>query len=497
MKKIVLIPLDERPCNMLFPERLFSKEKFHIVRPDVLGDKKTPADFRSIEGFLKRECRDADGLILSIDMLLYGGLVPSRIHHETNEELFARLQVVREVRKMNPEMLIYAFQVIMRCPNYSSSDEEPDYYEKYGKAIHDAGVAIHKSRLGLEGDSSLSELMLQIDKTALNDYVDRREQNLQMNIRTLELLREGVIDALVIPQDDSASYGYAAMDQQSVREKTEEMDLTDQVLAYPGADEVELTLLARMVNAMSGRHPKVFVKYAAEKARELVPLYEGAALADTLKYHILSAGCQQTESWEQADIILAVTAPAGKMEEAEYQPSRQPGYYRERNIPELIEFIKKCIREGKVVSIADNAYANGGETSFVHLLDKNGLLLKLGGYAGWNTSANTIGTALAEAVDVFYFGYGSQHQDFLIERYLEDCGYCSVVRWQVNRSLPDGMDYFHVEDGKGEVCDVIRKGLMDFAKKILPSIVSGITVTKIELPWRRMFEVDLEAEYRG
>ena len=216
------------------------------------------------------------------------------------------------------------------------------------------------------------------------------------------------------------------MDQQSVREKTEEMDLTDQVLVYPGADEVELTLLARMVNAMSGRHPKVFVKYAAEKARELVPLYEGAALADTLKYHILSAGYSRA----LRDIILAVTAPAGKMEEAEYQPSRQPGYYRERNIPELIEFIKKCIREGKVVSIADNAYANGGETSFVHLLDKNGLLLKLGGYAGWNTSANTIGTALAEAVDVFYFGYGSQHQDFLIERYLEDCGYCSVVRWQ-------------------------------------------------------------------
>ena len=39
-KKIVLVPLDERPCNMLFPERLFRNEHLHIVRPSALGKKK-------------------------------------------------------------------------------------------------------------------------------------------------------------------------------------------------------------------------------------------------------------------------------------------------------------------------------------------------------------------------------------------------------------------------------------------------------------------------
>ena len=41
---------------------------------------------------------------------------------------------------------------------------------------------------------------------------------------------------------------------------------------------------------------------------------------------------------------------------------------------------------------------------FIHLLDKNQLLMQVGGYAGWNTSANTIGTAIAEAVDMLYNG---------------------------------------------------------------------------------------------
>lgn len=495
-KKIVLLPLDERPCNMFFPERLFSREDFEIVRPEKLGNKKIPADFNEIKKFLKKECKEADGLILSIDMLLYGGLIPSRIHYETQDTLLQRMQFIQEIRKENPKMLIYAFQVIMRCPNYSSSDEEPDYYEKFGKEIHDAGEAIHRSHLGQEREFSFSKIVEKIDQQCLNDYISRREVNRYMNVETLQYLRQGWIDALVIPQDDSAMYGYAAMDQKCVRDKIEEYDMLDQVLMYPGADEVELTLLARMENVMYGKNPKVYIKYASEKARDLIPLYEGATLSSTLKYHILSAGCQQTESYEQADIILAVTAPADNMEEASNQPSKKPGYYTERNLPEMMEFIKARIREKKIISIADNAYANGGELVFIHLLDKNKMLMKVSGYAGWNTSANTIGTALAEAVDVLHAGRRRQHNNFLAERYLEDGGYCAVVRKEISNQLPKGMDYFNVKEQSGEVSRMVRQRMEKFVHQVLPSISEEITITKLEMPWRRMFEVDLEVQYR-
>ena len=495
-KKIVLLPLDERPCNMFFPERLFSKENFEIVRAEKLGYKKNPADLNEIKRFLKKECKDADGLILSIDMLLYGGLIPSRIHHETQDTLLQRMQLIRQIRKENPNLLIYAFQVIMRCPNYSSSDEEPDYYEKFGKEIHDAGEAIHRSRLGQDGDFYLSKIMGKIDQKCLSDYISRREVNRYMNVETLQYLRDGWLDALVIPQDDSAMYGYAAMDQKCVRDKIEEYDMVDQVLMYPGTDEVELTLLTRMKNVMYGKCPKVYIKYVSEKARDLIPLYEGATLSATLKYHILSAGCQQTESYEQADIILAVTAPADNMEEASNQPSKNPGYYTERNFPEMIEFIKARIREKKIISIADNAYANGGDLVFIHLLDKNHLLMKVSGYAGWNTSANTIGTALAEAVEVLHSGKSVQHNNFLVERYLEDGGYCSVARKEISNQLPEGMDYFNVKEQSGEVSRMVKQRLEEFIYKVLPCISTGITITKLEMPWRRMFEVDLEVQYQ-
>ncbi|MGV3464600.1 MAG: DUF4127 family protein, partial [Heyndrickxia sp.] len=44
MKKILYIPLDERPCNYSFPAELAEGTDFNIVRPDlsIMGNKKTP-----------------------------------------------------------------------------------------------------------------------------------------------------------------------------------------------------------------------------------------------------------------------------------------------------------------------------------------------------------------------------------------------------------------------------------------------------------------------
>ena len=73
MFKLVLLPLDERPCNYNFP-RLISEglDNIELVLPPrgVLGEKKRPADFCALREFLRESCRDASGLILSLDMLL-------------------------------------------------------------------------------------------------------------------------------------------------------------------------------------------------------------------------------------------------------------------------------------------------------------------------------------------------------------------------------------------------------------------------------------------
>ena len=103
--KIVLLPLDERPCNYLFPQKLFSHDDIDIVLPKKLGDKKIPADLNEIDKFLTYECKDATGLIISLDTLLYGGLVPSRIHNEKEDTLKERLQILRDIRRESMHLI--------------------------------------------------------------------------------------------------------------------------------------------------------------------------------------------------------------------------------------------------------------------------------------------------------------------------------------------------------------------------------------------------------
>lgn len=121
MKNIILLPLDERPCNFDFPSKIFNGEKYTIIRPEHLGQKKTPAPYEFIRDFLLANIEKADAAVISIDTLLYGGLIPSRLHHLSEETVLERLMLLKELREKNPQVKLYAFQCIMRCPKYSLS----------------------------------------------------------------------------------------------------------------------------------------------------------------------------------------------------------------------------------------------------------------------------------------------------------------------------------------------------------------------------------------
>jgi hypothetical protein len=386
----------------------------------------------------------------------------------------------------------------MRCPKYSSSDEEPDYYADCGAEIHRFGALTHMRSLGLEVDEGeLAALQKRIPQEDLQDFLSRRANNLIYNQKAIDLRKEGIIDCLVIPQDDSAPYGYTAIDQTVVRDHISDVGLTAQVLMYPGADEVGLTLLTRCVLAFAHKKPKVYVKYAAEHADGIIPSYEDRPLGETVKYHILAAGGRKVDSYRDADCVLCFTANSRGMSEAKYQAKHTVEYDCFRNLPELIDFIKDAVQDGKPVILADNAYANGGDLQLLKCLQSEGLLDKLAAYAGWNTNANTLGTALAQGLLYLLEGGTASHYNFLALRYLEDLGYCSKVRFAVtaNELEKRGFNYFWVQDRRGEIAAIVKAQLEKFLHEELPSLEGQIAIKDVYMPWRRMFEVGIDAEW--
>lgn len=500
MKKIVLLPLDERPCNAGFPPALFDGGDMELHLPPRLGDKKTPADYGALETFLLEACKDADGLVLSVDMLVYGGLIPSRLHRLDSQETGRRLELLRTLRRNNPAMRLFAFHCIMRCPTYSSDEEEPDYYQEWGKELHQLGAARHRAQNGdAEGAAEAQALAQRIPTAVQEDYLGRRAGNLVLNLKTLELVEDGTIDFLAVPQDDAAPLGYTAMDQAVVRLAVRQKRLQQRVLIYPGADELGMTLLARMSNELSGRRPAVYPLYASAGAPFVIPPYEDRPLGETVRCQLAAAGCRPAAAPEQADFILALTAPPVKMAAASVQPRLDLDYDVGRSLAPFFTELCFWMDCGKPVSICDNAYCNGGDLELLSMLDGSGRLLNVAGYAGWNTSANTMGTAIAQGVRYLGRGADEAFLSFLALRYLEDCGYDAVVRQAVTaEDLPGlGLNYRDAGGTDGEAAACVKRRLQAFLDTSMASIAGRVVLERVSFPWRRMFEVELAVRCRA
>lgn len=495
--KIVYLPLDERPCNYDYPALLISGTGVNMVRPDleIMGRKKQPGDTERLGAWLEEECKTADGAIVALDTLLYGGIVPSRLHHLNKEEIARRMDRLRELKRQNPDLKLYALHLIMRCPQYSSSDEEPDYYALYGRELFRKGYIVHRLELGLASEAELEELR-QIEellpKEVESDYLERRSLNRAANQAVLRYVEEGVIDFLIIPQDDSAPYGWTAKDQQLLREEMMLRNVELSALMYPGADEAGCTLISRMINEMNGDMPFVYPRFSGVGAPFVTPLYEDRPLFESVKYQILAAGGQVAASAQEADIILLVNAPGAEMSESNNQPSPVTSYQVLRNTVELVEygsFIMK--RFQKPVAVADVAYANGGDLQLLKLLRQKGVLFDLAGYAGWNTSSNTLGTVIAQMMLFTRYGKTEGHLDFLALRYVEDCGYCASVRKLLSQGQVQemGYSYFEIDGRRGQIASLVREKLVQFAREHVDTRNTRVEITDVYMPWNRMFEV--------
>ena len=491
--KVVYIPLDERPCNYLFAQKIASGTSVSLIAPsqDALGDKKVAANYQKIKQFMIDNAAEADSFVVSLDMLLYGGIVPSRLHHLSENELAERLAVLQEIKTINPKAKIYAFALIMRCPKYSSSDEEPDYYENCGREIFLTGQIKHKMDLDLIDESEGQSLLCEYSRVIgdnLPDYESRREINRNMLIRIIGMLGKE-IDYLIIPQDDSAEYGYTSMDREAINLAIKNNGLCD-VAMYPGADEVGMTLLARAALENAGITPKIFCDFAHENAPNVTPLYEDRPLGKTLPHQIDSAGCVRCEGYEEADIVLYLNYPA--REPVEVWQEKSAGY-DERHLASFTDRIKDSVLSGKVTALADGAYCNGGDAELLRLLSEKVDPLSVSAYAGWNTSSNTLGTVICQAVFVYLFGKIKEQNRFLAERIYEDIGYCGYTRLYVTSNILPGMgyDYFNAGESDGAVASEVKRVLDEYIKSSFPSVADRYDISVCRMPWRRMFEVDL------
>lgn len=503
--KCVFIPLDERPCNTEVVYRLASTNKnIELLAPEqeLLGLKKEKADTEKLWDWLHKT-EATDGIVLSTEMMLYGGLIPSRLHDYSNDVINEFENHLRRLKKEKPNTKIYASSIIMRTPTYSSDDEEPHYYEEFGESIFRR--AYYQDKENREGLTDEEQKILQQIKETLpteyvEDYEKRRAFNSSVNQLMVKLLHDGILDMLVIPQDDSAEYGYTAQDQMKVRQTIAELDMEEKAYVYPGSDEVGATLLTRLYHDIEQLNPKVFVEWSSTLGPQLVPMYEDRPFNEALKQHIRAMGAILTTDKDEADLVLAYNVPGRVMQEAWDQfEKRDPTYDGFRDMSTFADKIEQHLAAERQVAIADCAYANGGDYALIKRLDLRNLLHRLVSYKGWNTNANTLGTTLAQGL----LAEADAEAAKIIEEnthyhLIDDFVYQSVVRMRMtDEDLPKrGLNYFDLKSESVEINQLRDHYLTEVFQSMIPTFSQRFETVKIQsyAPWNRMFEVGLVLE---
>lgn len=446
--KIIGIPLDIRPYNydfLLSLAEMDSRVALSLPARESLGFKKRPADRAALDAFLYREAADADALIISLDMYLYGGLFPSRIHTTCLDDLLTRLESVRHLKSQYPELRIYASSLVLRAPAYNSSEEEPDYYATWGQAIFNVGYLENKrQRRGLtdEEQARLASCQQAIPDGVMDDWLSRRDKNRRVIKAAIDMVAEGVLERLVIPLDDTAEYGFAASDQLLIYRWIADACVQVRVHMHPGTDESGCTLLTRAYLDQRGAPFAIATLCSGEDFFHVIPNYEDRPFRYSLRSH--AAACGITLSDAETNIpVLAINGCGEVMQEAaetsygfnvhsgtRITPFKNVTYYTRRSLADFVT--RLTVRSADVpVVVADLAFSNGGETELIDLLDHEGALDRIQGYAGWNTTCNSLGTALATLAFASCGDCPSAVKRFLQERLMSDWAWQTEVRFPV------------------------------------------------------------------
>ncbi len=491
--KLLLLPLDDRPVTFVYPQMVAQAAGIETIAPPrkLMGSLVQPADPAKLMEWLEQaSVSKPDALILALDSLLYGGLIPSRRSTITLPEVLKRVDSLKAWYKRSEKKPSISCQAsIMRISDNYDNTEEKEYWAKYGREIYAWSQEMHKLTKNRQGDRThLRTLEMRVPPDIRQDYMDTRFRNFQALKKCLELVRDKQLERITLSLDDSGEYGLNLVEKQMLEKTAQDMNIADRISVYAGADEVLCSLIARHLTEKAGA-PKVAVVYSNNSNGEIFSRYEGQTIARTIESHLKACGVNVTGTYNTTTAATAIDADFAFL--VHLPDSRQGDHVMIPGLPNLtnieseksaenaIRFIEACHIP---LAIADVAYANGSDPLLVEkLLSKPHLLKKLWGYAGWNTTGNATGSALALATAHWYGRKNNTNGELALKRCLfvrfaDDWGYQTQVRPKLPGALPGN-----------ELAAMLAPFVLRIGK-CLDFTPGSISVRQ---PWNRTFEIEV------
>ena len=464
---------------------------------DSLGTYLRPGDPQAIADWLRGDAtRDVSALVASSDMIAYGGLVASRIPGVSASQAYVRLRDLAQLKSERTIPYVGVFGTIMRLaptgvPRLGAAK---DYYAT-GATVDDLqAYANLPDPPQSAGDRAKAQrLRAKIGAPTLATYLATRARNRDADEWALQMASEGGYDRIVIGQDDAGPVGLHLKDVAALKKTARAFDLRERALIEPGADELGMVMLARAFARNVGWSPSVEVIYSRPDGGGVVDRLEYVPIDTTIGAIVAACGARRVTG-PGADIELAVrVADTGANDETAFE-----------------QRLADDVAAGRSVAVADLTFLSGKPGDEQQALTKallaRGIAGKIDAFASWNTDANTIGTALPEAIAA---GSGRRagrydaraHAQFMLDRYADDYAFHQFVRPELDDTLRarDIDTTLLLPYIAREAASENRAGLWPYALQLLADIYpryrdGGLTIT---LPWDRTFETQLDVRLRN
>ncbi|MPL60357.1 hypothetical protein SDC9_05918 [bioreactor metagenome] len=501
--KVVLLPLDSRPPCTQYLEMLGEISGIQVIMPptELLDNYKIPANKDRLREWLLVESANADAAIISVDMLTHGSLLASRFSSGSVADSQVVVELLKTIHANNKNLKIYAFNIIPRL--LLADSKENSIYQKnvFKYSVLKEQLYTFENPLDME---KLEKLQDQIPEPVLIRYNELYQRNVIVNLALANLVQEGIISTLVIGQDDGHIFGIPNIIKQQIQNHTNLLAKRDNIIITRGTDEVALTLLGKIITDFSHYQPRVFVMYSDADAPRVTMPYMPNTVATTVNEKISLVGAIETFSINNADFVLFVHIGTEN---------------NTHRLPEMADQLKSLIEQGHKVALVDlseNYY--GSQTLFPWLAKRNVAATNLIAYAGWNTTSNSIGTAITEAVaftdglhryqgDSEVLRLYQNNLEFLTARFLDDWYFQKNVQVRLNTYLKDRqVDSYNLEDNYNKTNRLTNTIMQSRAQALYRNYFDNhaisvttssgnkqLYITRIQLvsylPWARTFEI--------
>ncbi len=486
--QILLIPLDDRPVCRQLPAQIAGMAGWQVAQPprELLGGFDLPGNPDQILEWMAKQ-PEPDAVIVSLDMVGYGGLVASREGVGSAATLQRRLARLHEILNGWPDAQKALFGTVMRVSLTSKPSNEA-WREGFLKFV----------TLRARGDmdeARRGSLQRQIPSWAITDYDGARSQHHDLNLRAIERVQPGEMD-LLFGQDDAGMEGPHVSEVKELRVAGRRL-ANDQVQLVQGVDQLAALLVSRVLLRDSGKMPTVRLLWSRESDLDRASPYEAEPLRQAIEGQVRAAGMRLVEG--DAEGVVAIQAPRSTRGETQ----------------RLIDAIEDSLRGGKQVAAASADLGSTGvsDTVLPAQLLHRGLLPKMASYSAWNTASNSVGSAVAGLGAELAAG-GEQtpaeifaKRDHLFSRLMYDWIYHVELRPKVfalTKEMGESRDRL-TRSGKDRMEPWLQARMEQEAEQLLERYILpnapnpklwSLRSLRAELPWSRPFEVEIELEWR-